>query len=83
MDQGGLIVSVTNDNSYVLHKKKPGDKNNYRGMIYDQYYAIFGNAEIRVKSGLNTVFSNFGINNSFFDSRGDKIDSLLNEGDKR
>ena len=51
-------MSVTNDKSYELHKKKPGDKNNFRGMIYDQYYAIYGNAEIRVKTGLNTVFSN-------------------------
>lgn len=77
------MVSVSNDKSYTLMKKKAGDKTVYRGMIYDQYYAIFGNAEIRVKTGNETVFSNFGINNAFFDGRGDKVNAFLNEGDKR
>lgn len=35
----------------MLQEQKDMDKIKYRGMIYDQYYAIFGNAEIRVRSG--------------------------------
>jgi hypothetical protein len=52
-------------------------------MIYDTFFAIYGNAEIRIKTGFKTVFSNFGVSNSYFNSRGDKVDKLLNEGDKR
>jgi hypothetical protein len=46
LDKGGLLVSVTNNQSYNLYTKKPGDNNKtiYRGMIYDTFFAIFGNA---------------------------------------
>lgn len=84
LNKGGLLISVTNDNSYLLYNKKPGDnKTIYRGMIYDTFFAIYGNAEIRVKSGFKTVFSNFGVSNSYYNSRGDRIDKFFNEGEKR
>jgi len=79
MNKGGLLVSVTNNESYTLHKKKPNDKMIYRGMTYDQYYIIYGNAEIRIKTGQNTVFSNFGVNNGFYNTRGHKVENFLNE----
>ena len=85
LDKGGLLVSVTNNNSYKMFAKKPGDANKtlFRGMIYDTFFAIFGNAEIRVKTGFKTVFSNFGVSNGYFNSQGDKINKFLNEGEKR
>jgi len=52
-------------------------------MIYDNFFVIYGNAEIRIKSGFRTVFSNFGVSNAYFNHDGDKIDKFLNEGDKR
>ena len=83
MSKGGLLVSVPNNESYTLYKKKQNDKVTYRGMTYDQYYIIYGNAEIRIKAGQNTVFSNFGVNNGYYDPRGHKVDDFLNEGDRR
>lgn len=83
MDKGGLLVSVTNNESYQLRKPNKDQKITYKGMIYDSYFVIYGNAEIRVRIGYKTVFSNFGVNNSYFDPRGHKIDAFLNQGDKR
>jgi len=46
LNKGGLLVSVTNNSSYTLYTRKPGDNNKviYRGMIYDTFFAIYGNA---------------------------------------
>ena len=52
-------------------------------MIYDTFFAIYGNADIRIKTGFKTVFTNFGVSNGYFNSRGDKVDRFLNEGEKR
>jgi len=60
-------------------EKDKNDTRVIRGMIYDKYYLIFGNAEIRIKTGENKVYSNFGISNSFFNSLDDKVSDLLNE----
>jgi hypothetical protein len=38
---------------------------------------IFGNSEIRIKSQEKKVYSNFGISNSYFKSRGFKVETLL------
>jgi hypothetical protein len=88
MTEEGLIISFNNRKSYLLfnHKnypnKDPRDKRLMRGMTYDKFYLIIGNAEIRVKTGENVVFSNFGISNAFFHSKGDKVHDLLGEGVK-
>ena len=79
MNKGGLLVSLDNDESYTLHRTKANEKVVFRGMMYDEFYVIFGNAEIRIKIGENKVFSNFGINNGFFDTKGKKRGALLNE----
>lgn len=47
-------------------------------MSYDNYYFIFGNAEIRLKSQEKKVFSNFGIANSTFDNGSDPRTKFLN-----
>lgn len=67
MNEGGLLISITNDISYpLLEKNKGNSKINYRGMTYDAYYVVFGNAEMRIRAGENKVFSNFGIQNGYF-----------------
>jgi hypothetical protein len=87
MNEGGLLISVNNDRSYPLMQKKQNDssKINYRGMTYDSYYAVFGNAEMRIRTGENRIFSNFGIQNGYYDydhsSR--SVDEFLGEGDNR
>ena len=81
MNKGGLLVSVTNDESYKL-KVKPGD-NVSKGVIYDNFYVIFGNSELRIKHGDQKLFSNFGLVNTYYDNRGHKVNDILNEGDKR
>jgi hypothetical protein len=48
-------------------------------MVYDPYFLIFGNAELRIKTGEKTVFSNFGIMNSYYNSRGKKVQDLICE----
>lgn len=49
-------------------------------MVYDEYYLIYGNSEIRLKSGESKIFSNFGINNAYFNNRGDKVNMMLGQG---
>jgi len=41
---------------------------------------IFGNSDIRLKTGTNTIFSNIGIYNSYYDSKADKVDMIFGEG---
>lgn len=53
---------------------------NKRAITYDDYYVIFGNSEIRIKSMEDKVFSNFGINNSYYDCKGEKVTVLLGGG---
>jgi hypothetical protein len=49
-------------------------------MIYNEYFIIFGNAEIRIRANEKTVFSNFGIASSFFNPRNKRVHDLLGEG---
>ena len=52
------------------------------GMVYDRYFLIYGNSEIRIKSGEKKLFSNFGINNSYFWSQGENVNMLFGQGKK-
>lgn len=52
------------------------------GMVYDKFFLIFGNSEIRIRHNENKVYSNFGVNNSYFMCRDHKVDALLCEGKK-
>ena len=58
-------------------------KEGKKPITYDDYYLIFGNSEVRLKSLDSKLFSNFGISNSFFDSRGDRVNELIGEGAER
>ena len=44
MTEGGLLISLKKDKSFPLKVNKGNDKTNYKGMLYDRYYIIFGNA---------------------------------------
>lgn len=52
-------------------------------MVYDQFYIIFGNAEIRIRTGEDLIFSNFGIANCHYNRRDRKIQNFLNDHDNR
>lgn len=88
MTQEGLILSLNNQKYYRLNnfannpKKSKNDTKPIYGMIYDRFFLIFGNAELRVKPGEKDrkVFSNFGINNAYFNSEGDNVSRLFGEG---
>ena len=75
-----LLISLTNDDSFVLQADSEGkaSKKANRGMIYDKFYAIYGNAELRVKTGEKKVFSNFATVNAYFNNRGKKVVDFLN-----
>jgi len=51
-------------------------------VTYDDYYIIFGNSEIRLKSLELSVFSNFGISNGFYESKGKGVEALLCNGSR-
>ena len=55
-----LILSLTNKKSFNLLNGK-------RAVTYDDYFLIFGNSELRLKTGELKFFTNFGIANGFFD----------------
>lgn len=52
-------------------------------MTYDDFFLIFGNAELRIRANERTIFSNFGIGNSFFNNRSHRVNDILMEGDTR
>lgn len=51
-------------------------------MVYDNYFFILGNAEIRIRHGEKKMFSNFGVQNGYFMSKGETVNGLLGEGKK-
>ena len=85
MTEEALIISLTNLKSYRLNnfannpRKNKKDTKPVYGMVYDKFFLIFGNSEIRVKPGDKDrkVFSNFGVSNSYFNSEGDNVGKLL------
>ena len=61
----------------------PNKKNkSYKAITYDEFYLIFGNSELRLKTFEDKVFSNFAILNNFFETNGENVNVLLGEGDK-
>lgn len=83
-----MLISITNRKYYTLKKDQPNSnkkeskeaKRLMRGMTYDKFYLIFGNAELRIKTNEDKVFSNFAISSAYFENKKDKVDVLLNEG---
>jgi hypothetical protein len=75
--EDAFIMVLNTGNIYELKKGS-------RAISYDEYYLLFGNSEIRLRSGESLIFSNFGIANSNFDNKGQSVDALFGEGkDKR
>ena len=70
-DRQGLIMSLENRKVYL-----PVERNR-RSIVYDDYFVIWGNSEIRVKTQEKKVFSNFGLNNSYYKNNGEKVDMFL------
>jgi hypothetical protein len=54
-----------------------------KSITYDEYFLIVGNSEIRWKMGEKTIYSNFGIVNSYFDPKGTNVWALLQAGEER
>ena len=54
-----------------------------RAAIYDRFFIIFGNAEIRIKINEDLVFSNFAINNAYYNNEKDGVNAILNNENKR
>lgn len=70
-DKDGIIMSLTNRKCYFLVER------NRRSITYDDYFIIFGNSEIRIKTSEKKMFSNFGLSNSYFKSNGDGVDAIM------
>lgn len=87
MDQEALILSLdrqrvirlNNARNFPNQPRDPRETRVIRSVTYDPYYLIFGNAELRVRAGEEKVFSNLGINNSYFNSEGWRAKDLLND----
>ena len=90
MPEEGLIISLSNYKSYCLNNARNYPKKDKKemkatyGMIYDKFFLIFGNSQIRIKTGEKEkkLFSNFGISASYFNSKGDKVNALFCEQQK-
>lgn len=72
----GLILSLWGQMTFEVKQKQ-------RAISYDDYYLIFGNSELRLKSLEQKLFSNFGIANSYYDPKGEKVISILGQGKDR
>jgi len=76
-EKDGLIFSLTNRKIF-----EPLERNR-RAVAYDDYFLIFGNSELRLKSQETKVFSNFAISNGYYNCRGEKVNILLGSGTAR
>ena len=90
MLQPGLLISLGNNESYELYPPSSSLPSKYertprlmRGMTYDDFFILFGNAELRIRANEKTVFSNFGFSNGYFNNRGKKVQDLLGDGENR
>lgn len=54
-----LLLSLWNQKSYVLQK-------DMKGITFDDFFIIFGNSELRIKTQDTKIFSNFGLRSNFF-----------------
>lgn len=65
----GMILSLWAKKVFTIKDKK--------AITYNDYFMIFGNSELRIKSLEFKLFSNFGIANAYYDNRGEKVHSIL------
>jgi hypothetical protein len=72
-NKSGLIFSLTTRECFSLKQA------NKKAITYDEFYIIFGNSELRIKSQENKLFSNFALNSSYYDPKSAKIDVITGE----
>jgi hypothetical protein len=79
LTSASLLMTLTYNNSFELYNAitNPQVQRAFRGMVYDDFFLIFGNAELRIRANEKIIFSNFGIGNSFFNPRGKKVHDLI------
>jgi hypothetical protein len=75
-DKDALLISITNREVFEL------TETNRRGVVYDDYFFIIGNSEMRLKPSDRKFFSNFGLGNGYFKHRGHKVQTLTGCSDK-
>lgn len=84
MVKPALLISLNNNLAFELYSILTNQSaRQFRGMTYDDFFLIFGNAELRIRANERTIFSNFGIGNSFFNNRSHRVNDILMEGDNR
>lgn len=74
----GMMFAFTNRKVFTL-KNQPSNKANKsipKPITYDQYYIIWGNSEIRIKSGTNELYSNYSTGNCFYEEPGNDHPSV-------
>ena len=75
--EDSLIFSVTEEEIFNLNSTFK------QAIVYDDYFLIFGNSELRIKTGDAKCFSNIGISTGYFDTKGRSVNTLLGEGSQR
>ena len=50
--------------------------------MYDEFYLVIGNSELRVDMSSFSLYSNFGLRLRFFDTGADKLIDFLGEEKK-
>jgi len=63
--------------SLTLREKYEPKSANQALVSYDDFFIIFGNSEVRIKSFETKVFSNFGANSGVFATYGKKFVNFL------
>jgi hypothetical protein len=66
-----------------LWARKVFQNKDRRAITYDDYFGIFGNSELRIKSMEYKLFSNFGIANGYYDNQGERVNVILGEDKER
>lgn len=67
-NRDGLLINMNKQKAFVNTKK---------AIVYDENEVIFGNYDLKLKNGDPKLFSNFGTNNSFYEYKGENVNSLL------
>lgn len=72
-----FIYTFDTENSiehFNIDTKKPL---NVKSFDWDEFFFIFGNAEIRWRFGEKRIHSSFGINNAYYETKGKDVSILL------
>ena len=70
-EHDGLLIAATYEKTFALKER------NTRAINYEEEYLIYGNSELRIKSGDRMVLSKFGLADSSYDSRGEDVTAFL------